>query len=208
MGRILDFLKDQNLYKDTYIIILSDHGDSFWEHGERSHREYLYDTTIKIPFILKGPPEFKGKTVSFMVRTIDIYPTIFDFLGIPFNDVDGISLKEGLQKDFQLELKAYSETRHEIHPDNFKKLKTNFVCIRTSRWKLVIDLLDNTKQLFDLIKDPKEKKNILLSHLGVARKLEAELADLTKDVSHQPENYMSPDELKAVEEALRKLGYL
>jgi len=208
IGRLLDFLKKQELYDQTYLIVLSDHGDSFWEHGERSHREYLYDTTIKIPFILKGPSEFKGKTVSFLTRAVDVYPTVLELLGIAADKVDGVGLIRVIKDKTQKKLHAYSETRHEISPDKFDELRSNLISLRTAEWKLILDRLNKRRQLYDLVNDPKERKNVWFKKRDIAAEMEAELLDLMGDSDSLDENYMSPEELKSVEEALKRLGYL
>lgn len=208
IGRLLDFLKRHGLYDDTYIAVLSDHGESFWEHRERSHREYLYDTTLKIPFILKGPSEFEGKTVSFLTRAVDVYPTVLELLGIASEKVDGKGLIQYLSKGKKIDLHAYSETRHEIGPDDFDKLRSNLISLRTAEWKLIIDRLNDRRLLYNVIKDPKERKNIWSLERNIAGELEAELEGLLGDSDALDENYMSPEELKRVEEALKRLGYL
>ena len=208
IGRLLDFLKKQELYDQTYLFVLSDHGDSFWEHGERSHREYLYDTTLKIPFILKGPTEFKGKNFSFLTRAVDVYKTVLELLGIDVENVDGKGLIQFIKEKTQKELHAYSETKYEIRPDNFSELRSNLVSLRTPKWKLILDRLTDQRQLFDLVNDPKEKKNVWFKKRDVAAELEAELFDMTTDSDAFDEKYMSPEELKRVEEALKRLGYL
>jgi arylsulfatase A-like enzyme len=208
IGRLVDFLKKQELYDQTYLFVLSDHGDSFWEHGERSHREYLYDTTLKIPFILKGPAEFEGKKFSFLTRAVDVYPTVLELLGIAAEKVDGKGLLQFLIKGKKKELHAYSETRHEISPDNFDELRSNLVSLRTAEWKLILDRLNDRHQLYDLVNDPKERKNVWSKKKDIAAELEEELVVMIGDSDALDENYMSPEELKRVEEALRRLGYL
>lgn len=208
IGRLLDFLKKHELYDQTYLFVLSDHGDSFWEHGERSHREYLYDTTIKIPFILKGPPGFEGKSVSFLTRAVDVYPTVLELLGIAAEKVDGVGLIKFIKEKTQKKLRAYSETRHEISPDNFDELRSNLVSLRIAEWKLILDRLNERRQLYDLVNDPKERKNVWSRERNIAEQLEEELVAMMGDSDAPGENYMSPEELERVEEALKKLGYL
>lgn len=208
IGRMLDFLKGHGLYDDTYLAVISDHGDSFWEHGERSHREYLYDTTLKIPFILKGPSEFQGKTVSFLTRAVDVYPTVLELLGITADKVDGVGLIKFIKEKTQKKLRAYSETRHEISSEKFDELRSNLISLRTAEWKLILDRLNERRQLYDLVNDPKERKNVWSRERNIAAEMETELLDLMNDSDALNENYMSPEELKRVEEALKKLGYL
>jgi arylsulfatase A-like enzyme len=146
IGRIMNFLKQRSLYDNTIIVITADHGDSFGEHGEFSHREYLYDTTIKIPLIFKGRHDIAGRSVSHLVRSIDIYPTILDMLGIVHGSIDGVNLFKLMRGEFQQDLNSYAETRYETATGD---IKSHLISLRTSEWKFIINLLKNTKELYE-----------------------------------------------------------
>ncbi len=85
LGEVLDKLQDLDLYENTLIIFLSDHGEPFGngEHGHgimRKCRPWPYEELSHIPLIIKHPEGIKGRVSSF-VETVDIAPTILDFLG-------------------------------------------------------------------------------------------------------------------------------
>jgi len=82
-GVFVDALHDMGLWDDTLVIITSDHGESFREHGMIRHANSLYREEIHVPLIIAGGPvEGPGRTVATPVSTIDIMPTVADFLGI------------------------------------------------------------------------------------------------------------------------------
>ncbi len=91
---VLQELRDSGRYDDTLIVLVSDHGDAFGEHGEDGHGGPPYREQIHVPFIIKFPGNrHAGTRVSQPVRLLDLAPTLYDHLGIPRPDtVDGRSL--------------------------------------------------------------------------------------------------------------------
>lgn len=66
---------------DTIVVFLSDHGEEFWEHGNLGHGRTLYRESIHVPFFIKLPG-VKAQRISADVGTIDVLPTLGDFLGL------------------------------------------------------------------------------------------------------------------------------
>jgi arylsulfatase A-like enzyme len=94
-GRLIAYLKDNNLYDNTVIIFTSDHGEEFGEHGYVGRHFFtLYDELIHVPLIVKMPDSQRaGVMVGEQVRGVDILPTLLDLLAINFEpDIDGESL--------------------------------------------------------------------------------------------------------------------
>jgi arylsulfatase A-like enzyme len=81
LGRLFDAITKKSPRENTIIAVLSDHGESFSEHGEYAHGVFLYDTTLRIPFLLAGPGVPVGFRVKHQARTIDLLPTLLDLLG-------------------------------------------------------------------------------------------------------------------------------
>src|SRR3989338_9065298 len=95
LGRLLDLLKEKKIYDDTLIIIASDHGEHFGEHGYYfQHGSSLYQPSLKCTLILRCPKKApQGKKIEGKVQVIDIMPTILDILDIPLiEDIEGKSL--------------------------------------------------------------------------------------------------------------------
>ncbi|RMF93967.1 MAG: hypothetical protein D6734_08875, partial [Candidatus Schekmanbacteria bacterium] len=90
IGRFLASLKELDIYNDSLIVFLSDHGEEFWDHGGFEHGHTLYNELIDVPLIIKLPNfEIKGE-VNQRVSTVSIMPTILKLCNISFNE-DNIS---------------------------------------------------------------------------------------------------------------------
>ena len=81
MGKLLKFLKDEQLFDETVIIFSGDHGESLGQHGEPSHGFFAYNSSIWIPFIMKVPG-IKPNKIEQNVSHLDIFPTICDVIGV------------------------------------------------------------------------------------------------------------------------------
>lgn len=82
---IMAVLRKQDLYDNTVIIILSDHGEEFFEHGGFGHGESYYEEMMRVPLIMVLPEDFNcsGLVVEDRVCLLDILPTILDLTGLP-----------------------------------------------------------------------------------------------------------------------------
>ena len=119
----------------------------------------VYDDRFRIPLLFCGYGIKEKKIITQQVRSIDIYPTIFDVLGLKINDrIDGLSLLP-LAKDMSIkENPAILESRINVE----EGITSNTIGIRTSKYKYFRNI-DNDKKnvtLFDLENDPLEEKNI------------------------------------------------
>jgi len=77
LGEMFDWMRETGRYDNTVIILTSDHGEEFFEHGGWWHGTTLYDEQIKVPLIVKRPSQANaGVHVPWQVRVIDIAPTI------------------------------------------------------------------------------------------------------------------------------------
>jgi arylsulfatase A-like enzyme len=94
LGKFFEYLKQKKLYDDLVIVIVSDHGEQFMEHGDKAHGFKLFNEEVHIPLLLKtGRKNDQGRIINETVSTIDIMPTILDRVGLqkPEN-IPGVSL--------------------------------------------------------------------------------------------------------------------
>jgi phosphoglycerol transferase MdoB-like AlkP superfamily enzyme len=113
-GKIIGYLKENSLFDNTLIIIVSDHGENLYEdnlgigHGEHFRGRYA----IKVPLIMHYPPPINSsKTINDMVRIVDIAPTIMEILGMPSpSGTEGVSLLPLIKGGKIPALTAYGET--------------------------------------------------------------------------------------------------
>ena len=93
-GRFIDWLKDERLYDESLIVLISDHGEEFADHGRWRHGKTLYREQLDVPLIIKWPGRAgAGERLGEPVQHIDLFPTIVDYLGgVPAVDLEGRSL--------------------------------------------------------------------------------------------------------------------
>jgi arylsulfatase A-like enzyme len=84
IGRFLDVLDELGLAEDTLVIITSDHGDEFFEHGRKTHRKQLYRESVHVPLLLRWPGQLPADTrISEYTGIIDVTPTVLSAVGLP-----------------------------------------------------------------------------------------------------------------------------
>jgi arylsulfatase A-like enzyme len=84
LGRVLTGLAALGELDRTLVVVTSDHGEEFWEHGWKAHDETLYDEVLRVPLILRAPGLVPaGRRIATQVSLVDLAPTLLDLLGIP-----------------------------------------------------------------------------------------------------------------------------
>lgn len=217
VARLVRNLKERDLYDQTVIVVMSDHGDAFGEHGEIGHRKRLYDTTVRVPLILKGPAEHKGKMLTTLVRSIDLVPTVYELLGLEpqastgYKPIEGKSLLRVIEDREAEERMAYSETRMEKSRKNTEDLKSHYVAMRTSRWKLIINILNGNREFYDVVRDPGEARNVIATeHTDMSEHLFQAAMNIFGTDGEKDKHHVtySDKEREEIERRLRDLGYL
>ena len=100
IGRLLNGLSEFGLLEDTYVVLVGDHGEGLFEHGERGHGANLYEELMRVPFVIRDPAgEFAGARIRTPVTLADAFPTMMELaLGRPFErPVSGRSLVASLR---------------------------------------------------------------------------------------------------------------
>jgi arylsulfatase A-like enzyme len=95
LGIFFAFLKKSGVWKDSLIILTSDHGEEFMEHNMLGHERHLYDTLLQVPLIIKLPDTTPKRVsrIAQLTEMVDIMPTILDYLNIaPLSQAQGKSL--------------------------------------------------------------------------------------------------------------------
>jgi len=169
---ILDEINNLGLEKNALILVMSDHGISVGEKfGERAYGAFCYDYTLRT-FTYFLSEEFISREITQQIRTVDFMSTILDYLEIPFNNKyerpDGVSLMPLVHGTSIPEQIAYSETGNPLDKKEPPK-EPNTKSVRTSKWKLILNQYDNSKELYNLELDPNEEKNLI----GKGEKMES-----------------------------------
>jgi arylsulfatase A-like enzyme len=97
VGEVIETLKAKDLLRDTLVIVTADHGEEFQERYVGHGAESSSDALLHVPLIFSWPSQFKGKSVSTPVSTLDILPTIAELAGLQIpGTARGTSLKSFL----------------------------------------------------------------------------------------------------------------
>ena len=164
LEKMLKTIYELGLEKNSVILVMSDHGISVGEKiGERAYGAFCYDYTLRTfgYFLFPG---IGPKEIPQQVRLIDYMPTILDYLKIPsdsnYKKIDGESLFPLINGENIPEKIAYSETANPLEEKRPPKTP-NTKSVRTSKWKLIVNEYNNSKELYDLENDPDENTNLI-----------------------------------------------
>jgi choline-sulfatase len=203
VGRVATALSETGKMDNTLLIVTSDHGEALGEHGEDVHGYFVYEATLRVPLILHGPGVTRGTTVRPVARTIDLFPTILDLMGISANEQSsGRSLAPALRGGQLPEEPALAESLVPLLHYGWSDLRS----LRDGRWKYI---MAPRAELYDLEADPGELHNLAGEQETRARAMRGGLeSELRKERSSSPKpadmSGISPDVL----ERLGALGYV
>ncbi|MCW4049051.1 MAG: sulfatase [Candidatus Bathyarchaeota archaeon] len=155
LGRLLEYLESKEMFDNTILIITSDHGEEFMEHGNLFHYDKLYNELIRVPLIIRHPEIHQNVTIHKLVSHLDIAPSILDFLGIK---EEGFFKGKSVFKRMENKTEDYVISEGSSVTFN-KKPKRLFSCT-TNNMKYIYNIDDEIFEVFDLIKDPQENFNI------------------------------------------------
>jgi len=160
IGNLIDFLKKENIYENTIIILTADHGDEFLEHGGGTHSNKLYNELLHVPLLIKRLEE-NNKTINKKVSLINLPPTICNLAGLePSVSFKGRDLFE-LKNEIIFHQTAFNENSGWTTPlTNIRKLNQCKMACQTEEWKYIIDYGTGLEELYNLLTDPKEEKNL------------------------------------------------
>jgi arylsulfatase A-like enzyme/Flp pilus assembly protein TadD len=196
-----EHLRHRRLWDDLMLSVSADHGESLGEHEEQTHGFFLYDATLRIPWILKAPG-LRPRRVTDLVRIVDEMPTILDAArvvghGVGGPPIDGVSVAPSIEAKRSPGLEAYSETF--LPRDQFGW--SPLTSVRTTRYKYI----DAPQpELYDLAGDPSETMNIVASGAAEAGRLKTVLAAIGRGPA-APSQSVTAD--AALTEKLMSLGY-
>jgi choline-sulfatase len=155
VGRVLDHLAARGLDRSTLVVITSDHGEEFLDHGSWEHQKTLYEEVVRVPLAIRGAG-LEPRRERAQVSTLDLAPTMLAWAGVAVPaSVTGRSLLGALS-----EREAYGETDHTV--DGTHKL---FLRGGAARWKTILSLSADGKETrgeewYDLSSDPAERNSV------------------------------------------------
>lgn len=208
VGRLLDALEKRALLGRTAIILTADHGESLGEHDMYFVHTGLYEPTVHVPLIMYFPGTARqGVAVREVVETVDILPTLLEYLRIPLpRGIRGRSLWPLIGGEIAPQRIAYIEHAGRnlvaLRSDRFKYVKH----LRTLHIQPSYPFVEGREELYDLKADPHERREVAADMLDVVRVFRRELgarrADRLGLATGQAE--LTAETL----EVLRALGYV
>jgi len=181
IGRLLDTLEDTGLIEDTIVILAGDNGLAVGQHGLMG-KQNLYEHSIRVPLIISGPGIPKDQRASTQCYLADLCPTIFDLAHIPIPESVTARSLEPVIKDPAMRIRedayfGYLDLQRAFREERFKLIEYNVEGKRHT-------------QLFDLLNDPKETKDISdnPAYAEELHRMQAKIIEAKKNFQdHQPE---------------------
>jgi len=153
-----DILQELDLLNDSVVIITSDHGDEFGEHGGLSHDGKMYSELVDVPLIVFDPTLSEGKVCDKVVSTLDIPPTVMKIFGLDSpNKFQGRSLL--LIEDYPIQ-GVYGESIDK-YGEREKGDEKPVYFYREDDLKIIYHEANDAWEMYDLKNDPGEKNNIV-----------------------------------------------
>lgn len=207
LGAVLRALREGGVDDRTLVVVVGDHGEGRGEHHEDTHSMLAYDSTLRVPLILRVPGWKGGAQVSRRVGTVDILPTVLELLGLERPaQVQGRSLVRWLRAPGGEDEAAargvhYAETLSPRLSNGWGELRALY----EGRFKYIHG---PRPELFDLEDDPGETRNLVAGRPAEADRMRRTLEAF---LDHQPPGAAASavkEENAEVRERLAALGYL
>jgi arylsulfatase A-like enzyme len=214
------------LGEDSVVVVHGDHGERLVESAlayrwyrlrrdllgrartekREGHETDVYEELIRVPLLMVAPGRLPaGRRVDQLVRQVDIMPTLLDLLGCPVPPgLDGTSLVPAARGRAELDLEAFVEACGRVHGTPRDRRHG----WRTPRWKYIAapHAPDLGEELYDLERDPRERRNLAASDPVRLAELRARVAAV--EATAEPPEELSAADQEVVEQRLRDLGYL
>ncbi len=155
IGKITSKLKANGLWEKTVIVLVSDHGEGFNEHGYFFHGQNLYQEVVHVPLIIHVPG-WQPRKVTTPVSIVDVGPTVIDMFGYAApSDYDGTSLVPAMVGGVLAERPIFAE----LLP--YTAWKEHHKAVVLGNLKFIKVLTSGSEELYDLAADPGEQKNLV-----------------------------------------------
>jgi len=221
LGRVVEAAR--SVLGDRLIVVFaSDHGESLGEHGfHYDHGDYVYDASARVPLAFALPPAHRlagSARLQTRASLVDVAPTVIDAMGweVPpemADQLDGRSLLPFMAGEDPAEVPVFAESGRAHYP-KWNKRRVNpgvegkIRAVWLGDWKLIwtpFRPVGDQYELYDLVADPEETRNLYRSDATQLRSLKAHLDHW---VRQEPSDTSPPPPSKEDAEGLRALGYL
>jgi arylsulfatase A-like enzyme len=214
VGELVRLLAEADVLEETVLVVTSDHGEAFGEHGYLWHERGVYDELLHVPLLLRLPGGARAREVTSLTQTIDLLPTAFDLFDVPYP-------RNGIQGESLLPLMAGIEDTAHDHIIAGSDGDPPSYLVRGEEWALILWGNGEWRALYDLRPDPGQRHNVIHDHPEVAEQMLAEFRRFAINQRRPPLEFLDPNhEPLAVpqegaleltpdlERRLRALGYV
>jgi arylsulfatase A-like enzyme/Flp pilus assembly protein TadD len=202
-GRLDDALASAGMREETALVVTSDHGEGLGEHDESLHGFFAYQTTLRVPLLVRGPGIVAGRRLERTVRLVDVYPTLLELAGLAkaAEALAGRSLAPALRGGPEPEEPTtYAETLVPLLHFGWSDLRV----IREGRFKYI---QAPRPELYDLREDPAERRDLAAERPQQAQAMRAALAKVL-DVERKARPVGGSGPSQELIERLGALGYV
>ena len=146
INEMVNLYHDEELQKNTVIIFAGDHGEAFFEHGHMIHGNTVYDEMIRFPMFVKFPGQKRAVKIKKQFYQNSIYDIIMKIMS---GDLNQNNFEEFMEKHGETPLIFSRNCANDIRSLRYK-----------NEWKLIYDYKNDKKQLFNLVSDPSESRDV------------------------------------------------
>jgi hypothetical protein len=184
LGRLVSYVTSPERRGDTYLIVTGDHGQAFDEHGTSMHGHFVYQEEVHVPLLVWGPG-VRGRRMDGPVSLLDLFPTLLEMAGHPpAGAVCGSSLLPAIRGEEEL---GAREVYTEILPDaKMSRFTTGYY--RGNHKLVLLPKLDKV-ELYDIIADPAEQKDLSLEKPVLLREMVDSLRAYLQERGMDPSFY-------------------
>lgn len=204
ISKLFQFTRSKYRKQKINFLELSVYEKRLLQTSRMESGNHIFDDLLLVPLIFCGSNIITNKLILNQVRSIDIFPTIFDLCKLDYiHDIDGKSLTSLINGEKISESPAYIESMPNIKSDMRK-----MIGIRTSEFKY-IRTMDNPRiqELYDLKNDPHEERNVIHDFSEISNKMEDILTKLINEPKYKTK-LLEKIEREKIEHELKKLGYV
>lgn len=200
IGKVVALLQSRKMIDQSIVAVVGDHGEGLGQHQEQTHSVLIYNSTLHVPMMILAPGLIpSGIQINELSRTIDLAPTILDYLSVSDRLGEGQSLR------WMIEKKGGTSAVEVLSESLYPRLNlgwSELFGIESGNYHFI---LAPNPELYDLAKDPGEKQNIVRDLAKVAQDLRQKLQPYVKGAL---DNSKDTDVDPETREKMESLGYV
>jgi len=197
LGELVGGLDERGILDHSVLVVTSDHGEEFLEHGHVKHCRGVWDTLTRVPLIIRFPGGRGARIVETPVQLIDLLPTVLESLGVSADGLgmEGVNLRPLLEGATPPRDLAFSD-------------QERYRSVDDGNYHLILDGMEWSFSLFETRSDPLEQHNLYTTDPDRATRFEGALTKWLEDSGQWDHFDMTLRAAKEHEDQLRALGYL